>query len=488
MLLPTESLDHCVHGFFFDLVQNPSSPPTTNIGRYAYSSGELFKCSRVQGTSPANPTVTISRLILVNRTIFLLDTVVVSFCYPTLTCVPDDILLYSRHLSFHKIATSFPTPSTPDGSFLGLAHFGMYDTLPLPCRIPPGMQRADSTNSFRAVPAHIAICHAPRSMLVGMHQDLLDRLRASFVQLIATDARLSVPMRTVDAFTPSRMNDAPQRRTMSSQHHQPSYVSQSSQPHQLQQQFSFSPQLIPSVDDPMNPAANNPRPYADCRIDIPRIPSDMRAVSSHQPTSQRLISNNGIHDSSTVLPHDIAPSIVHVNPQLVPNSDPDVSLSTAGPDSVHRASHGSQRILPGNGADITPTVRVNEVAAGLPRLSSRVLPANSANTSSNVIFPEATDNAATIVNKPPSEQPVPPFTKTLPAPTKSEIVIRNRISAQRSNEKRRRRIENTKMELAYLKAYLPSLEQRKGCLMEENHSLKLRCIQRYRETDIESFF
>lgn len=78
--------------------------------------------------------------------------------------------------------------------------------------------------------------------------------------------------------------------------------------------------------------------------------------------------------------------------------------------------------------------------------------------------------------------------KTLPAPTKSEIVIRNRISAQRSNEKRRRKIEATKSELAYLKStYLPQLEHRHIALATENRSLRLSFMQKYNEK-LETFF
>lgn len=82
-----------------------------------------------------------------------------------------------------------------------------------------------------------------------------------------------------------------------------------------------------------------------------------------------------------------------------------------------------------------------------------------------------------------------PFKKTLPAPTKSEIVIRNRISAQRSNEKRRRKIEATKSELAYLKVtYLPQLEHRRGSLLSENQTLRLQFMEKYNEGEISSFF
>lgn len=78
---------------------------------------------------------------------------------------------------------------------------------------------------------------------------------------------------------------------------------------------------------------------------------------------------------------------------------------------------------------------------------------------------------------------------TLPAPTRSEIVIRNRISAQRSNEKRRRKIEATKSELAYLKVtYLPQLEHKRGSLLNENQTLRLQFMEKYHEGDITSFF
>lgn len=81
------------------------------------------------------------------------------------------------------------------------------------------------------------------------------------------------------------------------------------------------------------------------------------------------------------------------------------------------------------------------------------------------------------------------FKKNLPAPTQSEIVIRNRISAQRSNEKRRRKIEATKSELGYLKmTYLPHLEHRQGTLISDNERLKLLFREKYQRNDIQSFF
>ena len=93
-------------------------------------------------------------------------------------------------------------------------------------------------------------------------------------------------------------------------------------------------------------------------------------------------------------------------------------------------------------------------------------------------------------SQPPAQpSPGPLVKKTLPAPTKNEIVIRNRISAQRSNEKRRQKIEKTKKTLAYLKnTYLPQLQTKRDTLFTENRSLRLKFIEKYHETDIDSYF
>ena len=105
--------------------------------------------------------------------------------------------------------------------------------------------------------------------------------------------------------------------------------------------------------------------------------------------------------------------------------------------------------------------------------------------------PKNTNNESskTASQKPQESYTSQTFKKTLPAPTKDEIVIRNRISAQRSNEKRRRKIEATKSELAYLKnTYLPQLEHKRGSLISENQTLRLKFMEKYQESDIESFF
>lgn len=79
--------------------------------------------------------------------------------------------------------------------------------------------------------------------------------------------------------------------------------------------------------------------------------------------------------------------------------------------------------------------------------------------------------------------------KALPTPTKSEIVIRNRLSAQRSNERRKKKIEETRTQLNYLKlTYLPHLEKLQAMLKAENEQLKLKFMEKYMATDISSFY
>lgn len=372
---------------------------------------------------------------------------------------------------------------------MGLSDFGVYDALILQYRVPPGMQQVEPSPLLQAAPAHLERCPNPRSILTNVLHEHIESLQASFVQLVAVNSRISAPMRALDTFAQTRLNELSQRVTIPLQH-APPYISPSTQPVQLAQQLSLSAQLLHPGDDPTNSMPNSipntTQQYQDCRV-----PADIRVPLPHVPAQhvpQRMIPSTGIHDNPTIPARNIASSVVHVAPHVIPSSDADLSSSLAMREAAHRAGHVPQRVLLGSAADITSTVRVNELVAGMPRVSSRVLPANSANTSSSIGFPEVTENASTIVKKPPNEQAVPPFKKTLPAPTKSEIIIRNRISAQRSNEKRRRRIEHTKMELAYLKSYLPTLQRRKGCLLEENQSLKVRFMERYRESDMESFF
>lgn len=76
-------------------------------------------------------------------------------------------------------------------------------------------------------------------------------------------------------------------------------------------------------------------------------------------------------------------------------------------------------------------------------------------------------------------------------PSPSEIVMRNRISAQKSNEKRRLRIEGWRKELDRLKkVVLPQLKLTETALLNENRQVRLALSQRYGNSlvSLESMF
>lgn len=491
LLLPAHRRGQTVLGFFFDHTQYRCSSVTTHLGRYTYSSesGELLKCVRVEGSNPSSPTVIVSRMIIVDRNMFLLDTALLSFRYPSLTSLPENITLHSRNLSFNKLATLLQSPIAPHASLFGLADFGLYDALSLRSRVPPGMQQANPSQSIHPVYAHFSSCHALRSMLSGLLREELDRLRTSFFQVLTADARLPPQLPTIDTFAPPRLEDPLTPQTMSSQHQPIPYLPHSTQPIQLPHHLTIPAQLVHAANDTNNSTLPASDQFTECRFDSPRPSSNIRMSSLRVRTlSPRLLSNNPVHHSSSLPIREPESGIGHMTTRIVHDANPDMTSNMALRDSSQNASHMASRILPINTSDMTSSAAVQEPSSVVPRISTRVLPATNASTGT-IVSGQDLEGISIIMEKPVLEHTVPPFKKTLPAPTKSEIVIRNRISAQRSNEKRRRRIENTKTELAYLKsAYLPSLQQKKGCLIEENQSLKRRFMQRYREGNIESFF
>lgn len=76
-------------------------------------------------------------------------------------------------------------------------------------------------------------------------------------------------------------------------------------------------------------------------------------------------------------------------------------------------------------------------------------------------------------------------------PSPSDVVMRNRISAQKSNEKRRRRIEASKKELMFLSTvHLPQLRYKEQVLKAENEQLRTAFKVKYDESlvSIQSMF
>lgn len=101
---------------------------------------------------------------------------------------------------------------------------------------------------------------------------------------------------------------------------------------------------------------------------------------------------------------------------------------------------------------------------------------------------------AAVLSVAPPASAVPTRTKrggkyVLPAPTESDVVMRNRISAQRSNDKRRRKMEAMKNEVAVLHdKVLPKLELQLESLKTENVHLRTKVKDLFDLPQLVSFY
>lgn len=471
--------------------------------------------SKVRGPASATSLLTacINRTCLVGAGMFVKDDVMASFSWQTYSGrVPEHYIVHSRTLSFYKLVqtahqagieghvsrnelgslgenkSDFPVS---DSSFLGLGTFGIFDVALVPSKLSPGAQSSgEETPSLScgtwAIPDHTAICSKPQLLFLGMFPTDLAAMRAQFVQTYGHGSAQVQRQSHGEAAGGLEEGQQLAIENVMSSGRRPLLSRE-----RLSQVMQRSRDAHGYSADPISYGDKNVVPsFASLPVVVTAPISS--TVQYHTGSSQQLDTSmitaetrNRDYTAETAP----APATMPLGGagSLVLPLQRQIAVATGQP--FHGGTEEGLEEVPSSVVESidaavaaqasSPTGdRRQQGAAGMkfapPVVSYGAVP-TSAGVPGNVVKPQPVSTSS--------------FKKALPAPTKNEIVIRNRISAQRSNEKRRRKIEATKNELAFLKStYLPQLEQKKGILINENQSLRLRLMTRYPENDFESFF
>eukprot|EP00177_Eucheuma_denticulatum_P002313 GFKZ01004148.1.p1 GENE.GFKZ01004148.1~~GFKZ01004148.1.p1 ORF type:complete len:741 (-),score=60.23 GFKZ01004148.1:660-2882(-) len=517
LLLPVESRGAVVCGYFTETTSDHVASLPLRSGKYVYcpQARELMMVSKVRGPASATSLLTacINRTCLVGTGMFVKDDVMASFSWQTYSGrVPEHYIVHSRTLSFYKLVrtahqagieghisrhdlgslgenkSDFPLS---DSSFLGLGTFGIFDVALVPTKLSPGAQSSgEEAPSLScgtwAIPEHTAICNKPQLLFLGMFPTDLAAMRAQFVQTYGH--RSAQIQRQGHGDAAGGLEEGQQlaiENVISSSRRPPLSRERLSQVMQRPRDahgYNTDPihygdkNVVPSfatlpvvVTAPITSAVQY-QTGSSQQQDTSIIAAETRNRNypTESATAPATMPLGGAGSLVLPLQRQIAvatgqpfhggteEALEEVQPSVVESIDVSVAPQASSP----TGDRGQQNAT---GMKFAP-----------PVVSYGAVPTSSGGPS-NVAKPQAISTSS--------------FKKALPAPTKNEIVIRNRISAQRSNEKRRRKIEATRHELAYLKStYLPQLEQKKGILINENQSLRLRLMTRYPENDFESFF
>lgn len=498
-------------GYFTETSTNHVSSVPMRTGKYVYGQQprELITISKARVPASTSNLVTacISRTCLVGNGMFIKDDVMVSFPWQNYSGrIPDQHITHSRTLSFHKLlqtahqagieghvcqtdasslsggsSSNFPLS---ESSFQGLGAFGLYDVVLVPPKLSFGAQaHGDDTPELSfgiwAVPQHSSVCQGHQFLFLGMFAGDLVAMRSQFAHIYG-HSYAQRQRHHVHNDVSSGLDDTPHlaiENIISSGRR--SVVRESS-----------SQGLHAYNGDPLSYGEKNIVPnYASLPMVVNTpTPVHFPTGSPQQVESTVMSSDARNRDyaaeataAATSVPLGVSALVLPMQRQLAVGSGQ--SFHTGVEDALEEVPSSVVESI-----DAAVGAQTSSTSADRGQTSPPSIKFASPVVSYAPVLSGAAVTGATAKPTPPVSLNSNTFKKTLPAPTKNEIVIRNRISAQRSNEKRRRKIEATKNELAYLKStYLPQLEHRKGTLISENQTLRLRFMERY-ESDIESFF
>ena len=488
-------------------------------GRYVYfsSSRELVKVSKVRGpvTAAMLSSVCINRICPVGSGSIVQDHVVVSFpWHRNAGKVPARCVAHSRTLSYSKMLQTAKDagfagyggvgdvmPLTPESgiarvlenSFHGIGSFGVFASTIVPSRFGFGAEAEGHRTPFEvgqwAVPSHMLSCRNFRTLLLGIEADEITSLRSHFVTMYGhVNAQGTRPVRSsVNLSHRQNQGATGEVEIRGHQRLEPGAPTQSSvRSMELLSLSAENSGVAPITEAEAFRGArttgigSNPQPPPPFAMGAPRAETNVTAMGEVRggPSSQK-----GGRDIGSLPAFGSSGLLLPIQPQMdVPrtqafSSAVDEALKV-GPSSVVDTIEAAVSVDPVASSPGVHTGATSAlVAPGGP--SSGITPASGGGR-----VQEGGEKKSEVVSVSP-----PTFKKTLPAPTKNEIVIRNRISAQRSNEKRRRKIEATRTELAYLRTtYLPQLQHRRGSLLTENQTLRQRFMEKYQQQGIESFF
>lgn len=424
-----------------------------------------------------------------------------------------------------------------ENSFYGVGTFGVYDGSIVPCKFPPGARGDDYTSytpqpafGVWAIPEHLSVCPAMQMIHLGLSQEENSMLRAQFVQAIGQISHRSSISPSIgtnqNLFQPSRhdasgLDHDEQQQCINDREdgssadyplrqHQGIAMNRENERNRIGQSLS---------EIPVHSATPMTVMFEAQELNDGRLSDEKESVGEDHATGTRekqalnvevdqRYGRGGSNTAVEVLEQEVSspPPMEDQIEAVVPShrnlsgrsplSKPLGTLTSSPPSAQVATSNYINVFGPNPSAalvqlstpvttatqaplqvGVTPTTGTATFVQPAAVLVKGIAPAG---------FPAPLESSAgKEENAGPSSKLVK---KTLPAPTRSEIVIRNRISAQRSNEKRRRKIEATKSELAFLKTtLLPQLEHRRVALATENQTLRISFMQKYQE-NIETFF
>lgn len=519
LLLPVESRESVVIGYFMESVSDSETAAVLRTGKYVFfpSSRELLKVSKVRGPPNAAElaSVCINRTSVVGHGVFVQEHAMVSFSWQDdATSVPEQYVVHSRTLSLCKMVESAERLGLQgesvtlmgqttggmnflENSFYGLGPFGVFASTIVPSRLGFGAQ-AKGNESVRfstgnwAVPQHALKCNDIQILHLGIEAKEIASLRSHFVAAYGHVSAQLLRQAPCDV-----SNDLPENQAVPSEGVM--YRQQRPQMAQNLNQSSVRSMELLTFSTEGNVYGQKGTVPRDETGKESKATGGARNVPSPVPFTmgvQRLDANMAVNEGmrrreATKQGAGVTSSLsaFAATPLILPIQR---QLKVAGAQTFSSSVGEGMKAAPSNVVDSIEAVvaaqQLSSSSGGMRAPSPSV-----AYSPPGVSFPAGLSTGGTrggeMKQQENSSMSPPAFKKTLPAPTKNEIVIRNRISAQRSNEKRRRKIEATKNELAFLRTtYLPQLEHRRGSLLSENHNLRLNFMEKYLQHDIESFY
>lgn len=525
LLLPVESRESIVVGYFMESVSDSETAAVLRTGKYVYfpSSRELLKVSKVRG--PPNATdlasVCIGRTSLVGHGVFVQDHAMVSFSWQDgATNVPEQYVVHSRTLSFCKMVQSAEEAGFTgyggtggavgvmgqatgemnflENSFYGLGPFGVFASTIVPSRLGFGAQ-AEGNGSLRfsignwAVPQHALMCSDIQILHLGIDAKEIGSLRSHFVAAYGHVSAQLLRQAPCDVSNDMTKNQAVTTEGVLYRQQRPQMaenLNQSSvRPMEL---LSLSTESSAYVQK-STVARDETGKESKTRGGTRNVPSTVPFAIGVRRLDPNIMLNESVRRREVTKKGDGAassPSAYAATPLILPIQR---QLKVAGAQGYSSSFGEGMKAAPSNVVDSIEAVvaaqQVSSSSGDRMRAASPSVAYSPPDASFPAGLPAGGARGGELKQQDVSRTSPPAFKKTLPAPTKNEIVIRNRISAQRSNEKRRRKIEATKNELAFLRTtYLPQLENRRGALLSENHNLRLKFMEKHLQREIESFY
>ncbi len=528
ILVPVEVGDGVVVGHFFEKIWTPHS----GSHKESFLQGKYIMCTRTRevlkimgrpedGSGLMAQSLCIDRSVMISEGVFLRDFVVVSIPHrhPAGT-IPEQFAVTMRTTVMHNsengvtsgdgagaastsqkepfipldmdVQTAAEVAINPSHGFHG---FGIYNMTITPSwagiDINSGHAPHRALGLLWTPPIHVANCSQPVWSLRQLNRNDASELRGLFNATYAREqaflqSRISSGMNMPVAssgqalkVTGEGMVNLRQGRgkTISEDESRVHSQLHTSIPHQL---FQIS---MPMVH--MSPSHLN---YSTGQPSVPIVSSPFAASSVAQPTlAQPSLAQPSLAQPSLAQPSLTQPSLAQTTLVQPPLAQPTLVQPALAPHSPVIPRMSTQlNLSPAPLGDTRRNIGI-EPAPGMSNFGVRQIYSDPSKAKTQAAL--ATTGAG-----PSTLGPVKTFRGTrrkneaLPAPTEKEVIMRNRISAQKSNEKRRKKLDAMKLEVAYLQEKLiPRLEMAKLVLQNENRKLISKFSETFNTPIIASF-